>query len=394
MLRMHQHLMELIDSNITITPLFKDVDTETAQTTENDEGREQINQLDSVKKQTQLNILTHSSLSNLEASHNNARRFRRRLGLRHDPISINLAATTMGGHTSKLQRQASSPARVCLTSRFSTRIPIQSNPTGSIGLLTSTTSVSFGSIICSLLKRKDGTYISVKPRAPTVCNSKSFFNEALLFSENSCSGFKRVRVASVSQEKPVSSVNTNTESNNAESKTQTNPNVLLNSTKRHSRSFISMFSQLDLPPTMSYTPFITSATTSSTATINRSNSSSVNANITTPTVCSTSIYSQSIPEIFDFDSLINSDTLNIGIDYLNLCDTTSFETPTENNNTTDFIDDENDNDGDHKFSKTDQLLTTATNMELSRIDKLFFPNEIIHETYNSGQLVVLLRTEE
>uniref|UniRef100_A0A094ZS69 E3 ubiquitin-protein ligase n=1 Tax=Schistosoma haematobium TaxID=6185 RepID=A0A094ZS69_SCHHA len=326
MLRMHQHLMELIDSNITITPLFKDVDTETAQTTENDEGREQINQLDSVKKQTQLNILTHSSLSNLEASHNNARRFRRRLGLRHDPISINLAATTMGGHTSKLQRQASSPARVCLTSRFSTRIPIQSNPTGSIGLLTSTTSVSFGSIICSLLKRKDGTYVSVKPRAPTVCNSKSFFNEALLFSENSCSGFKRVRIASISQEKPVSSVNTNTESNNAESKTQTNPNVLLNSTKRHSRSFIN--------------------------------------------------------------------TLNIGMDYLNLCDTTSFETPTENNNTTDFIDDENDNDGDHKFSKTDQLLTTATNMELSRIDKLFFPNEIIHETYNSGQLVVLLRTED
>ncbi|XP_018649274.1 hypothetical protein Smp_169180 [Schistosoma mansoni] len=324
MLRMHQHLMELIDSNITITPLFKDVDTETVQTTENDEGREQTNQLDSVKKQTQLNILTHSSLSNLEASHNNARRFRRRLGLRHDPISINLAATTMGGHTSKLQRQASSPARVCLTSRFSTRIPIQSNPTESSGLLDSTTSVSFGSIICSLLKRKDGTYVSVKPRAPTVFNSKSSLNEALLLSENFCSGFKRVRIASISKETPVSSVNT--EFNNTASKTQTNPNVLLKSTKRHSRSFIN--------------------------------------------------------------------SLNIGTAYLNLCDTTSFETTTESNITTDFTDDDNYNDGDRKFSKTDQSLTNATNMELSRIDKLFFPNEIIHETYNSGQLVVLLRTEE
>ncbi|CAH8442904.1 unnamed protein product [Schistosoma rodhaini] len=391
MLRMHQHLMELIDSNITITPLFKDVDTETVQTTENDEGREQTNQLDSVKKQTQLNILTHSSLSNLEASHNNARRFRRRLGLRHDPIAINLAATTMGGHTSKLQRQASSPARVCLTSRFSTRIPIQSNPTESSGLLDSTTSVAFGSIICSLLKRKDGTYVSVKPRAPTVFSSKSSLNEALLLSENFCSGFKRVRIASISIETPVSSANT--EFNNTASKTQTNPNVLLKSTKRHSRSFISMFSQLDIPPSVSYTPFITT-TTASGATINRSNSSSVNANITTPTVSGTSIYSQSIPEIFDFDSLINSDSLNIGTDYLNLCDTTSFETTTESNITTDFTDDDSYNDGDRKFSKTDHSLTNATNMELSRIDKLFFPNEIIHETYNSGQLVVLLRTED
>ncbi|KAH8849620.1 E3 ubiquitin-protein ligase [Schistosoma japonicum] len=284
MLRMHQHLMELIDSNITITPLFKgDIVNESA--TEN-AGKQQT-QLVSPKIK-QLDILTHSSLCNLEASHNNARRFRKRLGLRHDPISIYTAnstpMTTFGDNLPKLQRQASSPARVCLPSRFLTKLPSQSISTNSSSdLLTSTTSVSFGSIICSLIKQKDGTYVSVKPRVSSTHTAKPLFNEALLLSENFCSGFKRVRIASTSREIPV------TESNSTPHKASTNPNL--------------------------------------------------------------------------FDSNITNKNLI----------------------TTDF--------DERKSNKTDKLLA-ATSMELSRLDKLFFPSEIVHETYNSGQLVVLLRPED
>ncbi|TNN07564.1 E3 ubiquitin-protein ligase HECTD1 [Schistosoma japonicum] len=377
MLRMHQHLMELIDSNITITPLFKgDIVNESA--TEN-AGKQQT-QLVSPKIK-QLDILTHSSLCNLEASHNNARRFRKRLGLRHDPISIYTAnstpMTTFGDNLPKLQRQASSPARVCLPSRFLTKLPSQSISTNSSSdLLTSTTSVSFGSIICSLIKQKDGTYVSVKPRVSSTHTAKPLFNEALLLSENFCSGFKRVRIASTSREIPV------TESNSTPHKASTNPNLLLKSTKRHSRSFINMFSHLDLPSAVSYIPLTTIAATTSTTTTSISTTAATTTLVTNASLCSP----DSIPEIFDFDSLINSDSLNLDMDYLHLFDATSDSNITNKNLiTTDF--------DERKSNKTDKLLA-ATSMELSRLDKLFFPSEIVHETYNSGQLVVLLRPED
>ncbi|VDQ02187.1 unnamed protein product [Trichobilharzia regenti] len=350
MLRMHQHLMELVDSNITITPLFQE-ENENEKNTGNEE-KQQIDQSTS-EYQTRLNILGDSSLYNLEASRNNARRFRRRLGLRHDPVSTHIAASTAatvgsggGGGSSKLQRQASSPARVCLTSKFSAKLSPHPSSSPGVGDTRTPNSVSFGSMVCSLLKQKDGTYVSVKPKVSSLCASKPLFSEALLLSENSCSGFKRVRIASVGKEASASAVSDSSSVSNDSKSSKTIPKVdkspreLLKSAKRHSRSFISMFSQLDLPlSSVSNSPSVTPT------------------NTTTPVTpaASASICSQDIPEIFDFDSLINVD---------------------------------------EKCTSKDDEMITATKMELSRIDKLFFPDEIVHETYNSGQLVVLLRSED
>ncbi|CAH8450385.1 unnamed protein product [Heterobilharzia americana] len=374
MLRMHQHLMELAVGNTRVIPLFQDVKDDKSS---EEEAKKQTVQSTSVS-QLGSNILGDSSLYNLETSRNNARRFRKRLGLRHDPISTHIAASmagTVGSTSSMLQRQASSPARVCLTSRFSAKLPDQSTSTGSDGT-TASTSLSFGCMICSLLKRKDGTYISVKPRLSSTCSSKPLFTEALLLSENVCSGFKRIRIASVSKEAEAaappaaSAVDTELKSIKTISKPGSNPNELLKSTKRHSRSFLSVISQIDLPAPSSAldTP---SADTTATTPI-------------TP-AASASIYSRDIPEIFDFDSLVNnSDSLNIGMDYLQLCDESSSQ-GTDNDSKT--------NCEEKRTDKNEQMIS-ATDMELSRIDKLFFPNEIIHETYNSGQLTVLLRPED
>ncbi|CAH8834422.1 unnamed protein product [Trichobilharzia szidati] len=378
MLRMHQHLMELVDSNITIIPLFQE-DNESEKNTGNEE-KQQVDQSTMSVYQTRLSILGDSSLYNLEASRNNARRFRRRLGLRHDPVSTHIAASTaatVGSGSSKLQRQASSPARVCLTSKFSAKIAPHSPSSPGVGDTRTPNSVSFGSMVCSLLKQKDGTYVSVKPRVSSLCGgSKPLFSEALLLSENSCSGFKRVRIASVGKEASASalsdssSVNNDSKSSKAIPKVDKNPRELLKSAKRHSRSFISMFSQLDLPlSSVSNSPSVTPT------------------NTTTPVTpaASASICSQDIPEIFDFDSLIgNSDPLNVGVDYLQFWDESAAGAD-DNSVVTDV---------DEKCTSKDDEMITATKMELSRIDKLFFPDEIVHETYNSGQLVVLLRSED
>ncbi|CAL8107730.1 unnamed protein product [Calicophoron daubneyi] len=343
MLRMHQHLIDASE-NLGNFELWPSKETENAQQ-ESSKAEDDDRCL--------ARLLPRSLRGRLDVGKQNWRRLGPHLGLRRLP-EVAFPHKSHGSHSaggkSALERQASSPARACISGR--------SQPFGN--LIKSSNAVTIGPAICSLREGAYGPRLCIQMRAAPRSKrpdsgKRSPVMEALLFSENSTDGFSRVRISPICPSASRTSETTQAsgevfeadegETGISKDHALKQPVSLQSifAKRRHSASLITLISEID---SELHSDGDKSSTDSSEA-----------------------VGPADVPELFDFDVLFGLGTKSSGTEGAE-CSATS-STPSE------------------CLSKPSEVTK-----ELQRLDEILFPSELIYETYNSGRLTNFLHTSE
>ncbi|KAF8561852.1 hypothetical protein P879_10901 [Paragonimus westermani] len=288
----------------------------------------------------------------------NWRRLGRHLGLRCTP---ELPYTSKAGtHAKKgtilLQRQASSPARVCMSSRsFPTEYPEDASETRSAAKV-----LHIGPVVCSLRRGLHGSRLCLQLQRPTVTEpdysrTNPPILEALLFAEDSETGFSRVRISPLFGEEfnrdtriqtHAKRTNVTVEHSKAapvEKPAETRSRS--SQSRQQSASLLTLMSQLDVELLS-----------------DQSKSSSESSDC-----------GQDIPELYDFDVLFGVDR----------------ETPHPSTG-----EDSRENLPFSSVESSNPLYySPKVSEELQRLDEMLFPREIVYETYSSGRLPVWLHVD-
>ncbi|KAF5405350.1 hypothetical protein PHET_01042 [Paragonimus heterotremus] len=293
-----------------------------------------------------------------QVSKTNWRRLGRHLGLRCTPELpyTPKAGTHVKKSTILLQRQASSPARVCMSSRsFITDYPEDATEARNAAKV-----LHIGPVVCSLRRGLHGSRLCLQLQRPTVSEHDSSRTnppilEALLFAEDSETGFSRVRISPLFGEEFNRDTRIHTHAKRTNITVGRSEEVPVekpaetrsrsSQSRQQSASLLTLMSELDVE-------FL----------IDQSKSSSESSDC-----------GQDVPELYDFDVLF-------GVDHETLRPSTG--------------DDCNENLPFSSVESSNPLYySPKVNEELLRLDEMLFPREIVYETYSSGRLPVWLHVD-
>ncbi|GAA52519.1 E3 ubiquitin-protein ligase HECTD1, partial [Clonorchis sinensis] len=323
MFRMHQHLVDACN-NSEKTALWA-TETKPEPTTTDD------------PRSLSSRAMARSPTNRSHVGKRNLHRIGLHLGLRRppDPPYEPKDKSSRTSNKSSLQRQASSPARVCISSRpfvgHSRNVQAEVRKVSNVAII--------GPVICSLRQVLHGTRLCLQMRCPSspLSPGSTPISEALLFSEDCEIGFSRVRMSPLYCDAPSTVANTPV----IAGVSVENPSTCT-SQKEHYKATPSCRSSLSLSTLLSELD--------SELHSDGSNSSQ-----------ETHMTNADPPELYDFDLLFGlhreQSTTEGSITNLENVETVSLE----------------------------------TSRELQRLDELLFPRELVCETYTSGPLSNWLR---
>ncbi|TGZ75195.1 hypothetical protein CRM22_000520, partial [Opisthorchis felineus] len=323
MFRMHQHLVDACN-NSEKTALWA---TETKpEPTTTDEPRSLSSR-----------AMARSPTNRSHVGKRNLQRIGLHLGLRRppDPPYEPKDKNSRTSNKSSLQRQASSPARVCISSR-----PFVGHPRNVQAEVRKVSNVAIiGPVICSLRQVLHGTRLCLQMRCPSspLSPGSTPIYEALLFSEDCEIGFSRVRISPLYCDAPSTVANAPVIAGASVENSST-----CVSQKEHYKAMPSCRSSLSLSTLLSELD--------SELHSDGSNSSQ-----------ETNMANADPPELYDFDLL--------------------FGLHREQSTT----------EGSITNLENVETVSLGASRELQRLDELLFPRELVCETYTSGPLSNWLR---
>ncbi|CAH8569282.1 unnamed protein product [Dicrocoelium dendriticum] len=285
-----------------------------------------------------------------QISRSNWRRVGKHLGLRRPPDHP-YASKSRDANTSKamLQRQASSPARACISARsFPTSFTLNGNDMFDV--------LTVSPVYCTLRRGIRSSRLCVQLHDPNTVKSQTSepdtaIREALLFSEDADQGFSRVRIYPLYHEPGTLVQQEDTSRRIAHHKPTDPPPGQMETTSRRlydraqSGSLLTLMSQLDSEL--------------------RSDDSGT---LTEAPDCESNV-----PELYDFDVLF-------GVHDWDTCGEVT-----------------NDSESNRRFpllgSPDALILTAEVTSELRRLNEILFPRELVYETFSTGPLSNWLRVD-